>query len=61
MSTPGLFAVGVVVTLIVAVALIPLLLAAVADGRYAEERMRLVEERESEHPSDLDSNPELAA
>ena len=61
MSTPGLFAVGLVVTLIVAAALIPLFLAAVADGRYAEERMRLLEEQEAERVSDRDSGPKLAA
>ena len=35
MSTPGLFVVGVLVTLIVAVALALLFYAAVLDGRYA--------------------------
>jgi len=61
MSTPGLFALGVAVTLIVAAALIPLFLAAIADGRYAEERVRLLQEQESEHARDLDSGPKLAA
>jgi hypothetical protein len=38
MSTPGLFVVGVLVTLIVAAALALLIYAAVLDGRYAAEQ-----------------------
>jgi len=61
MSTPGLFAVGVVVTLIVAAALVPLIFAAIADGRYAQERMRAFEESATEESADLQSDPRLAA
>jgi len=61
MSTPGLFAVGVVVTLIVAAALVPLIFAAIADGRYAQERMRAFEEPATEESADLQSDPRLAA
>ena len=38
MSTPGLFVVGVLVTLIVAAALALLIYAAILDGRYAAAR-----------------------
>ncbi|GAC1435857.1 MAG: hypothetical protein NVSMB51_06080 [Solirubrobacteraceae bacterium] len=45
MSTPGLFLVGVLVTLIVAAALALLFYAAVLDGRYAADQ-RLIRERQ---------------
>lgn len=38
MSAVGLFAVGVLVTLIVAAGLVPLVYGAILDGRYAAER-----------------------
>jgi hypothetical protein len=42
MSTLGIFVLGVVVTAIVSLALLPLLWAAVLDGRYdREQRLRL--------------------
>ena len=61
MSTPGLFAVGFVITLIVAAAIVPLIFAAIADGRYAQERMRAVEEPETDTAADLQRGPQLAA
>jgi hypothetical protein len=58
MSTPGLFVVGVLVTLIVAVALALLLYAAVLDGRYAAAQKLA---REQETLSDADREPVVAA
>ena len=58
MSTPGLFVVGVLVTLIVAAALALLLYAAVLDGRYAAAQKLA---REQETLSDEDRDPVVAA
>ena len=58
MSTPGLFVVGVLVTLIVAVALALLVYAAVLDGRYAAAQ-KLAGEQET--LSDADRDPVVAA
>ena len=58
MSTPGLFVVGVLVTLIVGVALALLFYAAVLDGRYAAAQKLA---REQETPSDADRDPVVAA
>ena len=58
MSTPGLFVVGVLVTLIVAAALALLLYAAVLDGRYAAAQKLA---REQETLSDADRDPVVAA
>jgi hypothetical protein len=58
MSTPGLFVVGVLVTLIVAVALALLFYAAVLDGRYAAAQKLA---REQETLSDADRDPVVAA
>ena len=58
MSTPGLFVVGVLVTLIVAVALALLIYAAVLDGRYAAAQKLA---REQETLSDADRDPIVAA
>ena len=54
MSTPGLFVVGVLVTLIVAVALALLLYAAVLDGRYAAAQ-KLAREQETLSEAERDS------
>jgi len=58
MSTPGLFVVGVLVTLIVAVALALLIYAAILDGRYAT-----AQSLGDEHSvrSDADPGPAIAA
>jgi hypothetical protein len=58
MSTPGLFVVGVLVTLIVAVALALLFYAAVLDGRYAAAQKLA---REQETLSHADRDPVVAA
>ena len=58
MSTPGLFVVGVLVTLIVAVALALLFYAAVLDGRYAAAQKL---EREQETLLDAERDPVVAA
>ncbi len=58
MSTPGLFVVGVLVTLIVAAALALLFYAAVLDGRYAAAQKLA---REQETLSDADRDPVVAA
>ena len=58
MSTPGLFVVGVLVTLIVAVALALLFYAAVLDGRYAAAQKLA---REQETLSEADRDPVVAA
>ena len=58
MSTAGLFVVGVLVTLIVAVALALLLYAAVLDGRYAAAQKLA---REQETLLDADRDPVVAA
>lgn len=53
MSTLGIFVMGTVVTAIVAVAVLPLLWAAVLDGRYdREERLRVAAAPE-ETPPDI--------
>jgi hypothetical protein len=58
MSTPGLFVVGVLVTLIVAAALALLIYAAILDGRYAAAQKLA---REQEVRSEADRGPILAA
>ncbi len=58
MSTPGLFVVGVLVTLIVGAALALLFYAAVLDGRYAAAQKLA---REQETLSDADRDPVVAA
>ena len=58
MSTPGLFVVGVLVTLIVAVALALLFYAAVLDGRYAAAQKLA---REQETLSEAERDPVVAA
>jgi hypothetical protein len=58
MSTPGLFVVGVLVTLIVAAALALLFYAAVLDGRYAAAQKLAGEQ---ERLSDADRDPVVAA
>jgi Tfp pilus assembly protein PilO len=58
MSTPGLFLVGVLVTLIVAAALALLSYAAVLDGRYATAQKL---EREQETLSAAERDPVVAA
>jgi hypothetical protein len=58
MSTPGLFVVGVLVTLIVAAALALLIYAAVLDGRYAAAQKLA---REQEMLSEADRGPMVAA
>jgi hypothetical protein len=50
MSTPGLFIVGVLVTLIVAVALALLVYAAVLDGRYAAAQRAASEKLHASEP-----------
>ncbi len=65
MSTPGLFWVGVLVTLIVAAALAMLFYAAVLDGRYAAEQKSAGEQplpTEGQHGvSEADRVPLVAA
>jgi hypothetical protein len=58
MSTPGLFVVGVLVTLIVAAALALLFYAAVLDGRYAAAQKLA---REQETLSEAERDPVVAA
>lgn len=58
MSTPGLFVVGVLVTLIVAAALALLFYAAVLDGRYAAAQKPA---REQETLSEAERDPVVAA
>jgi hypothetical protein len=58
MSTPGLFVVGVLVTLIVAAALLLLIYAAILDGRYAAAQKLA---RGQEVLSEADRGPMLAA
>jgi len=58
MSTPGLFVVGVLVTLIVAAALALLIYAAILDGRYAAAQ-KLADEHQV--LSEADRGPVLAA
>lgn len=58
MSTPGLFVVGLLVTLIVAVALALLFYAAVLDGRYAAAQ-RLADAQET--LSEVERDPVVAA
>jgi hypothetical protein len=58
MSTPGLFVVGVLVTLIVAAALALLFYAAVLDGRYAAAQKLA---RDQETLSDADRDPVMTA
>jgi hypothetical protein len=58
MSTPGLFVVGVLVTLIVAAALALLFYAAVLDGRYAAAQKLA---REQETLSEAERDPGVAA
>ncbi len=57
MSTPGLFVVGVLVTLIVAAALALLIYAAILDGRYAAAQKLA---REQEVLSEADRGPIVA-
>lgn len=65
MSTPGLFVVGVLVTLIVAAALALLFYAAVLDGRYAaDQKFASKRPRPSEgqhRVSEADRGPMVAA
>ena len=58
MSTPGLFVVGVLVTLIVGAALALLFYAAVLDGRYAAAQKLA---REQETLSEAERDPVVAA
>ena len=58
MSTPGLFVVGVLVTLIIAAALALLIYAAVLDGRYATAQ-KLGDEQQV--LSEADRGPMVAA
>ena len=58
MSTPGLFVVGVLVTLIVAAALALLIYAAILDGRYAAAQ-KLADE--DQVLSEADRGPVIAA
>ena len=58
MSTPGLFVVGVLVTLIVVAALALLFYAAVLDGRYAAAQKLA---REQETLSEAERDPVVAA
>ena len=58
MSTPGLFVVGVLVTLIVAAALALLIYAAILDGRYAAAQKLADEQRVL---AEADRGPVVAA
>ncbi|MDQ6821328.1 MAG: hypothetical protein M3076_13500 [Actinomycetota bacterium] len=65
MSAPGLFVVGVLVTLIVAAALALLIYAAILDGRYAATQ-RLAREQQlpsepQQAPAEADPGPMVAA
>ena len=53
MSTVGIFVMGVVVTTIVAVAVLPLVRAAVLDGRYDRERRPRIAVAPEETPPDV--------